>query len=180
MVLIIVSLIVSAIIAILAILIILLFIVPLKTDFVLDTDNSIIQATALWLHPFIMARVTLENSTPVLNIHVFGKHLIKKKLNKNMSKGHSLEYLGAIEPEDIQVSTRYGFSNPFDTGITCGAVNMVSQLININTFENQPDFLADKNYVYLNASAKIYMGSAIMRILKIRRLYRRDLQWIQT
>lgn len=180
MVLIIVSLIFSAIIAILAILIILLFIIPLKTDFVLDTDNSILQATALWLHPFIMARVTLENSNPILNVHVFGKHLLKRTLNKKSGKGHSIDYLRAIEPEDIQVSTHYGFSNPFDTGITCGAVNMVSQLINISIFENEPDFLADKDYVYLNASAKIYMGPAIMKILKIRRLYRRDLQWIQT
>ncbi|EPR07999.1 hypothetical protein [Ruminiclostridium papyrosolvens] len=180
MVLIIVSLIVSAISAVLAILIILLFIIPLKTDFVLDTDNSILQATALWLHPFIMARITLENSNPILNIHVFGKHVLKRTLKKKSGKGHSMDYLRAIEPEDIKVSTHYGFSNPFDTGITCGAVNMVSQLINISTFENEPDFLADKDYVYLNASAKMYMGPAIMKIFKIRRLYRRDLQWIQT
>ncbi len=180
MALIIVSLIVSVIIAILAILIILLFVVPLKTDFVLDTDNSIVQATALWLHPFLMARVTLENNNPVLNLHVFGKHLLKKTIKKKAGKGHSMDYLKAINPEDLQISTHYGFCNPFNTGITCGAINMVSQLINISTFENEPDFVSDKDYVYLNASAKIYIGPAIMKILKIRRLYRRDLQWIQT
>ena len=180
MVLIIVSLIVSVIIAILAILIVLLFIVPLKTDFVLDTDNSILQATALWLHPFIMARVTLENNRPVIDMYLFEKHLLKKTIKKKAGKGHSIDYLRAIDPEDIQISTHYGFYNPFNTGITCGAVNMVSQLINISTFENEPDFLADKDYIYLNASAKIYMGPAIMELLKKRRLYRRDLQWILT
>ncbi|WP_024832250.1 hypothetical protein [Ruminiclostridium josui] len=180
MVLILTSLIVSAIIAILAILIILLFVVPLKTDFVLDTNNSILQGTALWLHPFIMARFTLEKGNPILNIHVFGKHLLKRTIKKKFGKGYSIDYLRAIAPEDIKVTTHYGFTNPFDTGITCGAVNMVSQLINISTFENQPDFLAENDYIYLNASAKIYIGPAIMKILKIIRLNRRDLQWIQT
>lgn len=176
----IVTTLVSAIIVVLAAFIILLFIIPIKTDFVFDTENSIMQLTALWLYPLLMAIVTFENGKPILNIHVFGKHVIKKIIRKKTGTGHGMDYLRATEPEDIRIKAHYGFSNPFNTGITCGAVNMVSQLINISTFENEPDFLTDKDYVYLNVSAKIYMGPAVMRIIRLRRLYRRELQWIQT
>ncbi|HEX2926076.1 MAG TPA: hypothetical protein VHP38_07455 [Ruminiclostridium sp.] len=169
----------STIATILTLFIILLFFIPLKMDFVFDTDSSKLQLTGLWLHPFIMALITLENRIPVLNLSVFGKQILKKKIMKKTGTPHSIDYIRAIDPEDIQISARYGFRNPFDTGITCGAVNLVSQIINISFFENTPDFLAENDYIYLNVSANIFIGPAITRIIK-HRLSRRDLQWIRT
>lgn len=170
---------VLAISEIISALIVLLFLVPLKTNLVFDTNKSKLQLTALWLHPFITALVTLENSTPVLNLSIFGKHVLKKKVIKKTGISLNFEYMRILRPQNIQLSIRYGFCDPFDTGITCGAVNMVSQLINISFFENNPDFLADNDYIYLNASAKVFMGQALIRIIR-QKLFRRDLQWMLT
>jgi hypothetical protein len=172
------------VLAILIFSIILLFSVPLKVDFTLDTDNTSIKLDVLWLYPFAKALVTMKNSKPVLDLYILKWHMLKEhSLNMDMNKGSQLlsrmDYLRAINPDNVQVCARYGFSNPFGTGITCGAVNLVSQLIDVEFIENEPDFRSEEDYLYIDATASILPGPAIVRIFK-QKLNRRDSLWIRT
>ncbi len=157
------------IIFIIVVLIVLLFLFALKIRLVLNTDNSEISVTVLWLYPFIRAFVSIENATPILKIYLFKKQILKRAIkgviNRVKKKHGGMELIKISDPKDIHVNVNYGFSDPFTTGIACGVINMASQLINIDSINQTPDFMSSNDYIYLDATAKVNLGSTLFQFL---------------
>jgi hypothetical protein len=149
-----------------AILIILLFSAALKIRVILDTDNSDLNMTLLWLQPFFKAVITLEESKPVLVIYLFNRKLYKKVLKLQKKRPSNMNLVRITNPKDIHVKTQYGFTDPSMTGITCGAVNLASQLINIDEITHIPDFTAYNDYIYFDATAEVNIGSTLINLMK--------------
>lgn len=153
-----------------AILVILLFLFALRIKLVLDTDKSEITMTVLWLDPLIKAYVTSENAIPMLKVYVFHQLIFQRALNKALNKGRNkrggTELVKLSRPKDVNVNVRYGFSDPFTTGVACGAINVASQFINIDSINQTPDFLSTDDYIYLDATAKVNLGSTLIRLFK--------------
>lgn len=162
-------------IIILLVFIALLFVEVLRVHFVLDTDNSDMKMTVLWFYPLIKVIVTMENNNPELAFYLFNKHLFNKTIKKSKGKSSKMELLKIISPKDVRINTSYGFKDSFTTGITCGAINIVSQFINIESIKHNPDFITVSDYIYLDATAKVNLGTAIINLLKQKR--RRNLLW---
>jgi exo-beta-1,3-glucanase (GH17 family) len=77
-----------------------------------------------------------------------------------------MELLRLSNPKDINVNVKYGFADPFATGIACGAISMASQFINADSIIQTPDFLSMNDYIYLDATAKVNLGSMLIKYLK--------------
>lgn len=151
-----------------AVLILLLFTLASKVKLVLDTYKSNANMKVFWLHSILKALITMENSTPVVTIYLFNKRLFKRKLKPRNGKVNGLEYFKIARPREIHVDARYGFRDPFTTGVACGALNIASQFINIDSMEHSPDFTAMNDYIYLNADAKVNLGRAFVKFLRLR------------
>lgn len=149
--------------------IILLFLAVLRIKLVFDTDKSEINMTLLWLDPFVNAFMTLENTMPVLKVYLFKQLVMKRRLsNRGRNNSGSMELVKLSNPKEVHVNVHYGFRDPFTTGITCGAINIASQFINIASINQIPDFMPENDYIYLDATAKVNLGEALINLLSQR------------
>lgn len=154
------------IIVLLALLIALFFMEAARVTFVFDTEKSDMNATVSWLYPMIKVIATMENNKPKLSFYLFKKFVFSKVIKKKHQTKNRINILKVTNPQDIQIMANYGFSDPLVTGITCGAIGVASQLINIDSLGNNPDFTTDNNYIYIDAAAKVNLGSAIVNLFK--------------
>ena len=160
------------ILLIVLVIIILLFTVALKVKVVVDTCKTNLNMTFLWLHSFLKALVTIEDTKPMVTLYLLNRKLFKRKLKtskgKHEGKLSSMDFVKLVDCKDVHVNAQYGFRDPFTTGITCGAINAASQFINIDSINQVPDFATDNDYIYLDARAKVNMGSTLIKLLKFK------------
>ncbi len=156
--------------AIVLLFIYLLFAAAMQVLFAFNSDKDDIRITVLWLFPFFKAVIALENESPVLAVHIFNKKVYEKKLMQGGRQGKksqfNLKLIRQVQPWDIHVSAAYGFRDPSVTGIACGAVNIATRLIDIDSIEHNPDFMAEKNYVSINAAAKLNPGATLVNLYR--------------
>ena len=146
--------------------VLLLFTAALKVIVVFDTYRSNLNLTLSWLHSYIKAFITLENSKPMLSLFLLNKKLFKKEIKTGKKKLSNLGYIKYVDSRDVHINALYGFRDPYFTGITCGAVNAALQFINIDSINHNPDFTAENDYIYMDASAKINVGSTLKSMFK--------------
>lgn len=148
------------------ILIILLFAFALRINLLFDTDKSEMNVVLLWLNPFINAVITVEDAIPTLRVYVFKKLLFQSRLKSGKRKRNHgvMDLVKLSNPKDVYVNVHYGFRDPFTTGIACGVVNAASQFINIDSISHTPDFMSANDYIHLDATAKVNIGSALIKL----------------
>lgn len=151
------------------ILLILLFTVALNVKIVFDTCKTSLNMTLLWLHSFLKALVTIEDSKPMLTLYLLNKKLFKRRLKTGNGKLSGMDFIKLIDSRDIHVDASYGFRDPFTTGITCGAINAALEGINIGFVNQMPDFATDNDYIYLDASAKVNLGSTLVKLFRFKK-----------
>jgi len=151
---------------IITIIIALLFVAALRVKVVFDTERTDLHLTLLWLYPFIKVLVTIEDTKPVLSFYLFKKNLFKKIIKKGKSKSSGVQMIKIINPKHVSINANYGFRDPSTTGIACGAINVASQFINIESINHNPDFITESDYIYLNATANVNLGTALINLLK--------------
>ena len=161
------------ILLIVGVVVILLFTIALRVKIVVDTCKTNLNMTLLWLHSFIKALVTIEDSKPMLTLYLLNKKLFKRRLFKQRiksSKGKlsGMDFIKVLDSRDVHVNAQYGFRDPFNTGITCGAISAASQFINIDSINQLPDFTTENDYVYLDAKAKVNIGSTLIKLIKFK------------
>lgn len=159
----------------LLILVILLSVYPLR---IAGTFNSNEQPNFSlmfsWLNPFIKGSVTRHNSKTTLILYLFGRKLfVKSYLSENslskLREGNYMNYINmlrALELNNTKLYSSYGFINPATTGVLCGAINLISQYINLDEFHNNADFFTVENYFYINAETDVNVLVSIGRILR--------------
>lgn len=146
--------------------IILLFVFALSIKLVINSDKPEINMALFWLNPFINAFVNIENTVPILKVYLFKQLIMKKALKRRQKKYGGMELIKLSEPKDVHVNVQYGFRDPFATGVTCGVINMASQFISIDSINQTPDFMSVDDYVYLDATAKVNLGSTLIKLIK--------------
>ena len=151
---------------ILTFLILLLFLAALKVKLVFDSINSDLNMSLLWLYPLFKVFVTPKDSKPLIILYLFNKEIFRKKLKKSNNSSANFRLVKSANPKDVNINANYGFKDPFITGVACGALNVASQFINIESLNNNPDFTPDQDYVYMDATAKVNLGSMIVNLLK--------------
>jgi predicted membrane protein len=149
-----------------AILAILLFSVALRVRLIVNSEKPEINLTLLWLDPFLNALVTIENKAPVLRIFLFNRLIITREIKKLKKKTGRMEFKQLKNLKDIHVDILYGFSDPFITGTVFGMISMVSQFINKDSVIQNPDFLSENDYIYLDGTAKVNIGTTLINLYK--------------
>lgn len=166
------------VLSVILLLIILLFTAALRILFIFDTENANTNVTLLWLPPLLKVILTLENAKPVLTVYIFNKRVYRNTLKsreRSAAKDEKyrpgiMELIKITKPNDIHVNAFYGFQDPFATGIACGALNIASQFINIDSIQHAPDFMVENDYIYLDAAAKVNIGSTLVNLYRARNM----------
>ncbi|MGE5329299.1 MAG: hypothetical protein ACM3KR_07320 [Deltaproteobacteria bacterium] len=150
----------------LTILIAVLFFTVIKVILTVNSNKEELNLELLWLYPFLKVIVVVHNYIPQLIVYIFNHNIIEKEIKnkrKNMIKPNQIMKLRF---KDINIDTSYGFKDPSTTGITCGAINAASNLINLNSLYNKPDFAADNDYININANASLNVGMTLVSLFK--------------
>lgn len=147
----------------------LFLIVPFEYKFNTIINEEIkVNSNILFLKKFLKFTVTYENKQHLLSITVMGLRVIRKNLitpvkkikEKDLKKkkssfnikdyiekeflNDSINYfkdiINIIKPKRIKMSGIYGFEDPSFTGITCGIIPLISNLIPSSDINLQPVF----------------------------------------
>ena len=161
---------------VIAFFLLLLFAFDAKLKLVFDTDRDDMHLSVYWIYPFIKGTGSIENSRPVVDVYFFRMHLFKKTVKTG--KGRKTDLLKIFDLKELSINTKYGFTTPYATGITCGAFNAASQFINIAFMNQIPDFMPAHDYIYLDAEASVNLGTSLTNLIKYYK-NRRNLQWIK-
>lgn len=140
-----------------------------RVQVIFDAYKSNLNMTVTWLHSFIKAIIYLEGLKPVLSFYVWNKRIFKKYLMKGREHNSASDLIKVIDSKEVNVDAGYGFRDPSITGIFCGIANAVTQFINIDSIRLRPDFVAENDYVYLNANAKVNIGSTLISYLRLKK-----------
>ena len=146
-------------------LIVLLFTVKSKVDFIFNTTNSDMHVTLFWLYPLLKSVITREDDRLVLSIYLMNKRILTRQVNQKQNTSGNGSILKKLHPTDIHVDTRYGFRDPFVTGLACSAITLASEFFNVETLNQKPDFLAVNDYINLDATAKLNLGYSLMKLM---------------
>lgn len=159
------------ILLLLSLFILLLSIAALKVVFTFDSDKENVNLIVEWLHPFFKAEVNTIDTQPVLTIYLFGREIAERNLKRAKRKrNNGMELVRSFKPRNINVYAAYGFRDPSITGVTCGALNAASQFINIDSLQHNPNFVTDNDYIYVNATAKFNIATALINMYRTRRV----------
>ena len=145
--------------------IVLLFTVASRIDLSYDSARSDMHLTLRWLHPLLMSVIVKEGNGFLLLVYLLKKRVLAKLMKPKQYTKRSGNILKSLKPTEIHVNTQYGFRDPFVTGLACGAVSAVSQLLNVESLHQKPDFLANSDYINLDATAKRNLGRLLMKLI---------------
>lgn len=123
-----------------------------------------------WLYPFLKGTIVSNNGDIYLDIYIFNKKIYKRPLkNKNnVNIKNLISMLRQLKPDYSELKTSYSFTDPSNTGITYGIINLLCQYINFDAFHNNPDFNMEEDYFNITAIMK-FKTLAIIKLLNISR-----------
>ncbi|BDR87307.1 hypothetical protein [Clostridium tetani] len=123
-----------------------------------------------WLYPFLKGTIVSNNGDIYLDIYIFNKKIYKRPL-KNKNNGNIknlISMLRQLKPDYAELKTSYSFTDPSNTGVTYGIINLLSQYINFDVFHNNPDFNMEEDYFNITTIMK-FKTLAIIKLLNINR-----------
>lgn len=151
----------------------LVFAVESRILFYSNITDMETNATLSWLGSFLKATVIYINSPPMLTISLFNKEIYNRQLqinnkDSNERKVSKMDIIRSLSLSNVNVRTSYGFFSPFATGISYIILNIISQYIDIESIEQNPNFMTDDDYVYINATCNLNIG---LTLINLNRLY---------
>jgi len=143
----------------------LLFTVASRINLSYDSARSDMHLTLRWLHPLLRSVIAREGSRFLIRIYLLNKRVLTKLIKPKQYTKRNGNILRNLKPTDIHVNAQYGFRDPFVTGLACSTVSAVSQLLNVESLHQKPDFLANSDYINLDATAKLNLGRLLMKLI---------------
>lgn len=151
--------------AVLLIIVALLFVVKSKVHLVFDSAEKNINLTLSWLYPLLKSVIVKEQDGLMLEVYLFNKRITAINLSHRQSALGNKNVFRSFSPTDIHVNARFGFRDPFVTGLACSAMTLIAGLFNVESLEQKPDFLAINDYISLNASARLNLGQSLLKLI---------------
>lgn len=141
----------------------------LRLRFLFNLDDHGMYINILYLYPLIKIVIRFEDNKPfllvyLLKIRVFKTQLKTKKRSNRSNKG--ISFVKSANPTHVNVTTHYGFKDPYATGMVCGALSIAKNYINTDKINQFPDFISNNDYIYVDASANIKVGQTIVKYAK--------------
>jgi len=143
----------------------LLFTVTSRINLSYDSAKSDMHLTLRWLHPLLRSVIVREGSGFLILVYLLNKRILTKLIKPKQYTNRKGNILKSLRPTEIHVNTQYGFRDPFVTGLACSAVSAVSQFLNVESLHQKPDFMANSDYVNLDAAAKLNLGYSLMKLI---------------
>lgn len=153
-----------------ATLVFLLYTINARVVFSYDMSDMKMNASLFWLYPLFKAELTANNAKPVLQMYLFQKRIYQTdmenaKHKENKSKMNKIELIRSAAVSNVDVEVSYGFFSPFATGIVCGTLDILTQYVAIDTFNQRPDFTADDGHLAIDASAELNVGRTLQNLM---------------
>ena len=139
----------------------------LKLLFIFDTDSENMDLTFFWIYPLLKVEVNIVSKKPVITVFLFRKKIYSNEMKAKKGRPSGLTLARSIKYHHLCITSNYGFQDKFTTGIACGAVNVASKFVDIESFENIPDFMSMNDYIYLKVTTEINILSAISSYIKV-------------
>lgn len=146
-------------------LIVLLFTVASKIIVHFDSTTSDLNLTLLWLYPVLKSVVSSENGRFILSVYFFNKRILKRQMMSSTRDMQNRNFLKKFNPTNINICTQYGFKDPYFTGLTFCAINMISRFFTLESLYQKPSFLSYDDYINIDATARLNLGRSLLKLV---------------
>lgn len=159
---------ITALISIILIIIISLILIPLNATLIYNSEKlTDFNLVLRWLKPLIKGIITKYEDKIIFSVYLFGKRVFTKNITANKSNdSNNYRLIKCIKFINITMQTLYGFKDPSITGMVCGAVNVISEYIDIDSAHNNPDFSTDIDYLNIKIVVKVNVVVSVLNLLK--------------
>lgn len=144
---------------------VLLFTVASRLVFSFDSVTSDAHLTLFWLYPLVRSEVKREANGFVLTVYLLNKKILLKELKANPGTSRNKNLIWKLHPTDIHIRTRFGFRDPFATGLACSAISAIPRFFAVDSLRQLPDFLAPDDYINVDGTAKLNLGRSLLKIM---------------
>lgn len=120
-----------------------------------------------WLKPLFRGTVEKNDDGVLLKIYLFNKGILTQNIrSQGTSIGEIFNTLREAHLRSIKINASYGFEDPSITGMFFGAVNLVSEYLDIDVEYNRPDFNLWDDYFSIKATAEANPLSLMLSYFK--------------
>jgi hypothetical protein len=160
----------TTILILVLLMIILLAVFPLKVVFAANSEKlPDFYVSFSWLNPFITGNIAPSDEGFMLSVNLLRKKIICRKLKgKNTSHINKLDFIRSFKPNHVKIKTSYGFQDMSITGITCAAINIISEFMDLESVNNSPNFIAEHDYFELDGMLEMNVLSSLINWLKLK------------
>jgi hypothetical protein len=147
-----------------------MFKVALRIKLILDTNNGNVDLTFVWLYPFLKVLIEMGGEKPILSVFIFKLSVYHMAVIPKKKKKNKTSIVKSAQPTEINVTTSYGFKDPFVTGLACSTISIVQQFVKVKSFSQLPNFMAIDDYINVTATANVNVGCTLINFLKTKKL----------
>ena len=148
----------------LSVFIYLLLTIPVKVALICDSDHQM-QLSMFWLNSFLEITVKMKEFTPFFSISIFKRCVYSAMLKNGKGKNRNA-YFKALKLRNVHVKAYYGLNDPFLMGIIYGIAEWIHAFVNIEKFEQFPEFISAKEFVSIEADCNFVPGTAIIALIR--------------
>ena len=144
-----------------------LFLVPVRIDSLVDTSTPEVYARATW--SFIKSDVRLIGGRLYLRVFLLKLKIVSRFLRRDKKKQGTppaFQTLKALKLEHTTLDVRYGFGEPFVTGIALAAASFIATLFGSAKIGMYPEFLPETEFMQIKARTELHMGGTIVNLIK--------------
>ncbi len=156
------------IVFVVTVLLLMIALTPLRVSFIFDTNKSAMYMDIRCLDPFLKIRVVKDHPRPKAAVYLFTRKILVFPVHKR--KGNNTRLLRALKISDIAIQAGYCLRDPFSTGVFCGALSCIRYLLNVERFEQIPEFLAAEEYIVIRADGRVHIASTAAALLQRKRM----------
>lgn len=135
-----------------------------KFSMIATLEQDTMKASITVLYPLFLTTVRVDSGGSWFSVYLLKMRLFTSKVKRK--KKDSRKLAGALRIADIDLSGRYGFIDPSITGLVSGIRCLLFPVVCLRSFYLIPDFMAEQNYIHINASATIKVGHTILGYIK--------------
>jgi uncharacterized spore protein YtfJ len=148
---------------------VLLFVRPLRTYFLVDSDKMSVRVSAGRLIP-VSAAADLTDLKAGIAVFVFNRKVFALRPGGKKRGGTKrlLRLAGALDVQNVSVKAEYGTGDPFATAMAVAALAALGRSGRIDGIEQHPDFLSSDGRFVVSGTARINAGKTLLNLAQIK------------
>lgn len=142
-----------------------IFFEPVSILFFLDTDKMDMHTSVKWI-PFIRIEARVNHYRPFITVYFFRTKIYAGFLKQGKKSKSRKALFETMALSNTSAKISYGLSEPYLTGLFCGAADFIAVLIRSADIALEPEFIPENEFLKISAKTQLNAGKTFINMLR--------------